>query len=338
MGASGYAGARLLSVLAQHPAIHVTVASAHANVGVPIAEMYPYLRHHYEHISFSAVDDEALSSAELVFLALPHGQSAEVAASLPTGVRVVDLGADHRLASAQAWQNYYGGAHAGTWVYGLADVPMFAEQIAQAAKVANPGCYATALALSMAPAAAVGAVNLTDIVAVAASGTSGAGRKADVDFSATEVMGSMRAYKSGGAHQHIPEIEQTLATISGEAVRLSFTPVLAPMPHGIHATTTAPWVGAHRDVFDMYHEFFAHSPFVKVLKPQTEAHTTHVLGTNDAVMTAQLDEHSGRLVVTCVIDNLGKGAASQAVQNANLMLGLPITTGLMPAAKPQVFA
>lgn len=338
VGASGYAGARLLSLLAVHPNITVTAAIAHSNAGVPIAQVYPPLRHAYADTHFADFDEPALASADLVFIALPHGQSAAVAAALPASVRVVDLGADYRLTSAHAWQTYYGGSHAGTWVYGLADVPMFAEQIATTTRVANPGCYATALSLSLAPAAAAGLVNLDDVVAVASSGTSGAGRKAEVDFSATEVMGSMRAYKSGGAHQHIPEVEQTLGVISGEQVRLSFTPVLAPMPHGIHATVTAPWVGADADVRDIYSKFFVHTPFVSVLEPGCEARTADVLGTNDAVMTAHLDTHSERLVVTCVIDNLGKGAAAQAIHNANLMLGLPEATGLVIEGSAKVMS
>ena len=221
--------------------------------------------------------------------------------------------------SPSAWQTYYGGIHAGSWTYGLADVPQFAAHVVGATRVANPGCYATALALSMAPAVGTRLVDSTGIVAVAASGTSGAGRKADIDLSATEVMGSMRAYKAGGAHQHIPEVEQSLTALGGVDVRLSFTPVLAPMPRGIHATVTAPLRGSADAVRAAYAEAFAGSPFVTVLASGSEGRTADVVGTNDALLSVHIDDHCDRLVVTCVIDNLGKGAAGQAVQNANLI-------------------
>ena len=332
IGASGYAGGHLMSVLAGHPHIEVVAAVAHSQVGEAVADVHPRLRRAFPTMRMLGIDDPLVASADIVFLALPHGQSAAAVAALPAQTLVVDLGADFRLHSADAWQHYYGGAHAGAWVYGLADVPQFAQQVRTAARVANPGCYATALSLSMAPAAAAGLVETDAIVAVAASGTSGAGRKADLALNATEVMGSMRAYKAGGVHQHTPEVEQALAEVAGKPVTLSFTPVLAPMPHGIHATVSAPLRTGAADARAVYEGFFEHSPFVTVLPAGVEGRSADVVGTNEAHLSVHVDEHSGRLVVTCVIDNLGKGAAGQAVQNANLMLGLPETAGLAPVA------
>lgn len=330
IGASGYAGGQVLGLLAGHPHIDVVAAVAHSQVGASVGDVHPRLRRTFPDMRMSSIDDPMLASADIVFLALPHGQSAAAVGTLPERTLVVDLGADFRLQSAAAWQRYYGGEHAGTWVYGLADVPHFAQQVSAAARVANPGCYATALSLSMAPAAAAGLIDSNAIVAVAASGTSGAGRTSDAALSATEVMGSMRAYKVG-AHQHTPEVEQALADIAGSSVTLSFTPVLAPMPHGIHATVSAPTRTDGDTARTAYEVFFADNPFVTVLPAGVEGRSADVVGTNEAHLSVHVDDHSGRLVVTCAIDNLGKGAAGQAVQNANLMLGLPVTSGLMPA-------
>jgi N-acetyl-gamma-glutamyl-phosphate reductase len=328
IGASGYAGAEVLRYLGGHPEVEVAAAVAHSHVGSALADVHPWLRRAYPSLRFVDISEACVDTADLVFTALPHGQSAAMVSALPSTTKVVDLGADFRLNSPAQWQKYYGGAHAGTWTYGLADVPEFADAVAQATRVANPGCYATALALSMMPAAAHGLAQLGDVVAVAASGTSGAGRSADAALSATEVIGSMRAYKAGGVHQHTPEVEQTLETVAGAPVSLSFTPVLAPMTRGIHATVTAPLIASKSQVLDAYSQVYANSPFVTVLPAGEEGRTSDVCGTNEALLSVHCDEHSGRLVITCVIDNLGKGAAGQAVQNANLMLGLAPDAGL----------
>ena len=328
VGASGYAGAELLAILAEHPDMVVTSAVANSCAGQPIAQVHPRLRGAYPTEDFGALEEFNPAAVDLVFLALPHGQSAQVASQIGAGTRVVDLGADFRLESTHAWQTYYGGEHAGTWVYGLADVPQFAQEVVTATRVANPGCYATALSLSMAPVVASGLVDADALVAVAASGTSGAGRSSDVSLSATEIMGSVRAYKTGGAHQHTPEVEQSLSKVSGRSVRLSFTPLLVPMPRGIHATVSAPLHGTAEQVRAAYVNFFLGSPFVTVLPAGQQGRTADVLGTNNAVLSVECDVHANRVVVTCVIDNLVKGAAGQAVQNANLMLGLPMTAGL----------
>lgn len=341
VGASGYAGAELLRLLADHPQVQVIHAAAASSAGQPIAAVHPQLARAYPSSAFDEWEPALADDADIVFLALPHGESAAVATQLPSGCAVVDLGADFRLRSGAHWENYYGGTHAGAWVYGLADLPGAALAIAAARRVANPGCYATVIALAAAPLLAAGLVDPRQIVAVAASGTTGAGRKADVALSASEVAGSIRAYKVGGTHQHTPEIEQTLADVAGTDVTLAFTPLLAPMPRGIHATVSAPIAATSADhvvrmgedaLADHIDGYYRLTPFVRVLRSGEQPRSGDVVGTNDCVLSVSLDHHAQRVVVTAVIDNLGKGAAGQAVQNANLMLGLPAYTGLLPEA------
>ena len=236
-------------------------------------------------------------------------------ASLSTPV--VDLGADFRLRDATAWQTYYGGQHAGTWTYGMPEIPGQRELIAASKNVANPGCYATAIALAAAPLVRAGLVDATQIVAVAASGTSGAGRSPSVPLLASEVTSGMRPYKVGGVHQHTPEIEQTL----GHGARISFTPMLAPMARGILATVTAPLTGGSEQIGKALHDAYGDEPFVRVLPDGQWPATQMTLGSNSVVLQWAVDDHAGRVIVCSAIDNLGKGAAGQAIQNANLMLG-----------------
>jgi N-acetyl-gamma-glutamyl-phosphate reductase len=256
-----------------------------------------------------------------VFLALPHGESAALAARLPESVKVVDLGADHRLTDAAAWDSYYGGPHAGAWTYGLPELPGQRAAIAAATRVANTGCYAATITLALAPLVAAGAVEADDVVVVAASGTSGAGRAAKAHLLATEVMGDLSTYKTG-AHQHVPEIKQATGARS-----LSFTPLLAPMPRGILATVTARPTGT-ADATEVLAAAYAGEPFVRVLPAGVFPRTAATLGSNACHLQATVDRDSGRVIVVSALDNLGKGAAGQAVQCANLMLGLPETTGL----------
>lgn len=242
-GASGYAGGELLRYLAQHPAFDLLAACAAGRAGEPLAQVHPqFAGTSWAGMVLDETSPDVLNQADLVFLALPHGESAAIVKTVHDDVRIVDLGADFRLTSSKAWTSYYGGDHAGSWTYGLPELPGSRDAIAASTRVANPGCYPTAVALALAPLAKAGVIEPTDIVVVAASGTSGAGRKASDALLATNVMGSMSAYKAGGVHQHTPEMEQTIATAAGwdvGDVRLSFTPTLAPMPRGIVATCTA---------------------------------------------------------------------------------------------------
>ncbi|RIV37738.1 N-acetyl-gamma-glutamyl-phosphate reductase [Micromonospora radicis] len=320
-GASGYAGGELLRLLAGHPEFDLVTATAHSQAGQPLDAVHPQLVG--LEMTFAETVPDVLAEADLVFLALPHGQSAALAAQLPAGVRIVDLGADHRLADASAWADYYGGPHAGAWTYGLPELPGQRTRIAAATRVANTGCYAATIILALAPLIAAGAAAPDDVVVVAASGTSGAGRAAKTHLLASEVMGDLSPYKVG-AHQHVPEIKQA----SG-ATGLSFTPVLAPMPRGILATVTARPTGTV-DPRAVLARAYADDPFVHVLPEGRWPHTAATLGGNSCHLQATVDVDSGRLIVVAALDNLGKGAAGQAVQNANLMFGLPETTGLSP--------
>ena len=328
-GASGYAGGELLRLLAGHPEFEIAAMAAGGRAGEKLSAVHPNLAGLGDR-TLVATDAATLADADIVFLTLPHGESAALVAQLPADLPVVDLGADFRLRDAAAWQQYYGGAHAGTWTYGLPELPGQRAAIQRARRVANPGCYATSVALALAPVLAAGLAEPSDIVVVAASGTSGAGRKASDALLATQVMGSMSAYKVGGVHQHTPEMEQSLSDASGSAVQLSFTPLLAPMPRGIVATCTAvaaPGVDAVALRAALV-AAYADEPFVHLLASGEWPQTSSVSGSNAVHLQCAVDPHAGRVIVVSAIDNLGKGAAGQALQNANLILGLPESTGL----------
>ena len=327
VGASGYAGGELLRLLAFHPHFEVTAITAHSNAGELITSVHPQLQS-YAGKKFSAFDPNDFASCDLIFLALPHGESAKVIAQLSTTSKIVDLGADYRLESADQWSKYYGGDYAGSWTYGLADIEPFKSQISQSTKVANPGCYATSIALGAAPAASI--ADLSDVVVVAASGTTGAGRSAKISLIASEVAGSLTSYKFGGVHQHTPEIEQTLTKISGTQAKISFTPILAPMPRGILSTITAKLAKkvTTEEAHSLYVKYFADSQFVTVLPIGVMPKTAALTGTNHVQIQVAVDDHTSRLVISVAIDNLGKGAAAQAIQNANLMCGLDEAAGL----------
>jgi N-acetyl-gamma-glutamyl-phosphate reductase len=321
-GASGYAGGELLRLIAGHPDLELAAATAHSQAGQPVSGVHPHLVG-LDH-RFAATGPAALTDADLVFLALPHGESAALAVALPADAKIVDLGADHRLADAEAWARHYGGPHAGAWTYGLPELPGQAVAVAASDRVAATGCYAAATILALAPLIAAGLVASDDVVVVAASGTSGAGRAAKAHLLGSEVMGDVTAYKVG-AHQHVPEIKQATG-----ARTLSLTPMLAPMPRGILATITAVPTAPIEPaaVREVLIQGYAQSPFVRVLPDGAWPHTGATLGSNSCHLQATVDADSGRVIVVSALDNLGKGAAGQAVQCANLMLGLPETAGL----------
>ena len=328
IGASGYAGGELLRLLAIHPHFEVTVVSAHSNAGEQVTSVHPQLQS-YAGRQFVAVDSIDFSQVELVFLALPHGESSALIAMIPAQVKIVDLGADYRLEDADQWEKYYGGKHAGSWVYGLPELaPAQREAIKKESKVANPGCYATSISLGIAPA--VGAIDVSDIVVVAASGTTGAGRSAKINLIASEIMGSLTSYKFGGVHQHTPEIEQALSAVAQTEAKISFTPILAPMPRGILSTITAKLTQplTTQQAHELYAKHYADEFFVDLLPLGQMPKTSSVTGSNKVQVQVAVDEHTKRLVVSVAIDNLGKGAAGQAIQNANLICGLSEISGL----------
>ncbi|CAB4591363.1 unannotated protein [freshwater metagenome] len=328
VGASGYTGGELLRLIDLHPSFEVVTISAHSNAGEFITTLHPQLSQ-YAGKKFSALDVKALNACDLVFLALPHGQSAAVVSQLSQDLPIIDLGADYRLADQVAWKKYYGGDHAGTWTYGLPELNGQREQIKASKRIANPGCYATAIALASAPILDV--VQASDIVVVAASGTTGAGRSAKVSLLGSEVMGSLSSYKFGGVHQHTPEIEQALSHVCGKNVKISFTPVLAPMPRGILATVTAVLSEniSQDNLREMFNKYFDSSEFVSLLVKDQMPRTSSLTGSNYVHLQCAIDTHTNRVVVSVAIDNLGKGAAGQAIQNANLIMGLDESAGLL---------
>jgi N-acetyl-gamma-glutamyl-phosphate reductase len=336
-GASGYAGGELLRLLAGHPDLEIGPLAAHGSAGTRVTEVHPQLTGHpgLRDRVFGPADPPLLADADLLFTALPHGESARLAAALPAELKIIDLAADFRLADPQAWARYYPTPYAGCWTYGLPELPGAREAIRASATVAAPGCYATAAILALAPLLAAGLVEPADIVIVAASGTSGAGRSLRPNLLATEVMGSVSAYQVAGTHRHIPEIEQNLysertGVPASPPVTLSFTPTLAPMPRGILATCTARLAspGVAPQLREALNAAYDGEPFVHVLAEGSWPATGPTLGSNAAHLQVAADPHAGRAIAICALDNLVKGAAGQAIQVANLMLGLPETAGL----------
>lgn len=328
IGASGYAGGELLRLLATHPVFEVTVVSAHSNAWEQVTSVHPQLQS-YAGRMFVTAESIDFTAIELVFLALPHGESAALIAKIPAHVKIVDLGADYRLEDPGQWEKYYGGKHAGAWVYGLPELaPGQREAIKKESKVANPGCYATSISLGIAPAISV--IDSSDIVVVAASGTTGAGRSAKINLIGSEVMNSLTSYKFGGVHQHTPEIEQALSAVAQKPARISFTPILAPMPRGILSTITAKLVKPlnTNQAHELFAQHYSHEFFVDLLPLGQMPKTSAVTGSNKVQIQVAVDDHANRLVVSVAIDNLGKGAAGQAIQNANLICGLSELSGL----------
>jgi N-acetyl-gamma-glutamyl-phosphate reductase len=339
-GASGYAGGELLRLLAGHPDLELGPVAAESNAGRPIGEVHPHLAgvpslagRRFE-AADTVADTVAGAGCDLAFLALPAGQSPRRAGDLGQDVRLVDLGPDFRLADPGAWARHYRLPYAGRWMTGLPELPGAREQIRAATRVAVPGCYATAAIVALAPLLAAGLVEPQDIVIVAASGTSGAGRAPRPELLGSEVMGAVSAYQAGGTHRHTPEIEQALGEAAALAgVTVSFTPLLAPMPRGILATAAARLTPARGEsatalLREALAEAYAGEPFVCVLPEGQWPTTAAVAGSNAVHLQAAADARAGRATAVAAIDNLGKGAAGQAIQNANLMLGLPETAGL----------
>jgi N-acetyl-gamma-glutamyl-phosphate reductase len=335
VGGSGYAGGELLRLIGGHPDLELAVATADSSAGKAIGDVHANLAGHRALANLIFEPHSAVKAAEcdLIFLALPSGQSAPMLASFGDNIPIVDLGPDFRLADPADWARHYGGDHPGRWVTGLPELPGNRPLIHNATRVAAPGCYATAAILALVPLVGAGLVAADDVVVVAASGTSGAGRWLRADLLGSEVMGSVSAYQAGGTHRHTPEIEQALAEAAAPqaAVRVSFTPLLAPMPRGILATCTARLSSAGTDTAALRAALaaaYADEPFVHLLPAGRWPGTAAVAGSNGAVLQAAADPRTGRATVIAAIDNLGKGAAGQAIQNANLMLGLAETAGL----------
>ncbi|MFJ9842728.1 N-acetyl-gamma-glutamyl-phosphate reductase [Kitasatospora sp. NPDC101155] len=327
-GASGYAGGEVLRLLLGHPEVEIGALTGGSNAGTRLGALQPHLIPLADRI-LEPTTPEVLADHDVVFLALPHGQSAAVAEALGQNVLVVDCGADFRLKAAADWEQFYGSAHAGTWPYGLPELPGHRAALKGSNRIAVPGCYPTAVSLALFPAYAAGLVE-SEAVVVAASGTSGAGKAAKPHLLGSEVMGSVSPYGVGGVHRHTPEMVQNLTPLAGEPVTVSFTPTLVPMPRGILATCSAkakPGVSAE-SLRAAYAEAFADEPFVHLLPEGQWPQTSSVYGANTALVQVALDPTAGRIIAISAIDNLVKGTAGGAVQSMNIALGLPEELGL----------
>ena len=332
-GASGYAGGEILRLLLAHPEFEVGAVTAGSNAGERLGVIHPHLTPLADR-RLEATTVEVLRGHGVVFLALPHGHSAALAAELPEDIVVIDCGADFRLETEEAWARFYDTPYAGSWPYGMPELEAgghkLRSRLAGARRIAVPGCYPTAVSLALAPGFAAGLLEPSDVVVVAASGTSGAGKSLKPHLLGSEVMGSMSPYGVGGVHRHTPEIEQNLSRAAGQPVTVSFTPTLAPMPRGILATCTARLAGdiPASAVREAWVVAYAGEPFVTVLPEGQWPRTADVLGSNNVHLQLAVDEHAGRVVVVAAVDNLTKGTAGAAIQSANLGLGLEETLGL----------
>lgn len=327
-GASGYAGGELLRLLLAHPDVEIGALTANSNAGELLGSLQPHLLPLADR-TLEPTTVEVLSGHDVVFLALPHGTSAALAEQLPAETVIVDCGADFRLTDAAAWTKFYGTDHAGSWPYGLPELPGHRESLAGATRIAVPGCYPTVSSLILAPAVAAGLIE-PDVVVVAASGTSGAGKALKANLLGSEVMGNTSAYGVGGVHRHTPEIIQNLSALAGETVSVSFTPMLVPMSRGILATGTASLKrGVTSDqVAQAYAAAYADEHFIHVLPEGQWPQTKSVVGSNAVHLQVAVDEVAHRLVAVGAVDNLTKGTAGAAVQCMNLALGFAEQTGL----------
>lgn len=337
VGGSGYGGAELLRLLALHPNAELGVVTSRAGAGTAVADAYPQLRGVLD-LAFSAPEPARLAECDVVFFATPHAAAMhEVPALLASGARVIDLSADFRLRDPALWARWYQSEHAAPElieraVYGLPELGL-RSAIAGADLVACPGCYPTAILLGFMPLVAAGAVDAGSLIADAKTGVSGAGKSLKADFLFGEMAESFKAYAVAG-HRHLPEIRQMLEHRTGAAVGLTFVPHLVPMIRGIHATLYARRTGEH-DLQSLFEAAYGDEPFVDVMPAGSTPETRHVRTTNICRLAVHRPAGSDQAVVLSVIDNLVKGAAGQAVQCFNLMIGAPETRALaMPAPVP----
>ena len=330
-GASGYAGGEILRLLLGHPAyadgrLTIGALTAAASAGTTLAEHHPHLLPLSDRV-LVATESDVLAAHDVVFLALPHGHSAALADQLGPDTVIIDCGADFRLTDSAAWERFYGSTHAGSWPYGLPELPGARDRLRAAKRIAVPGCYPTAALLALWPAIAEDLIEPA-VTVVAVSGTSGAGRAAKTDLLGSEVIGSARAYNIGGKHRHTPEIAQGLKVVSGKEITVSFTPVLIPTSRGILATCTARTSAPLSQITAAYEKAYDDEPFVFLLPEDQLPKTGAVIGSNAAQIAVAVDEDAGTFIGIAAIDNLVKGTGGAAVQSMNLALEWPETEGL----------
>ncbi|MDX3535126.1 N-acetyl-gamma-glutamyl-phosphate reductase [Streptomyces sp. MB09-01] len=327
-GASGYAGGEVLRLLLSHPEVEIGALTANSNAGQLLGSLQPHLVP-LAGRTLEATTPQALAGHDVVFLALPHGQSAAVAAELGEDVLVVDMGADHRLKDSADWDAFYGAPHAGTWPYGLPELPGGRAALEGAKRIAVPGCFPTAVSLALFPAYQAQLAE-PEAVIVAATGTSGAGKALKPHLLGAEVMGSVTPYGVGGGHRHTPEMVQNLSPLAGQRVSVSFTPTLVPMARGILATCSAKALpGTTAETLRAaYEKAYADEPFVHLLPEGRMPSTKSVHGSNAVHVQVAYDASAQRIIAVSAIDNLTKGTAGGAVQSMNIALGLPEQLGL----------
>lgn len=337
VGGTGYTGVELLRLLVQHPDVRIDVISSRSEEGRPVADLFPSLRGILE-LAFSAPTPDAFNNCDVVFFATPHGVAqATVPGLLEKGIKVIDLSGDFRIRDIALWEQWYNQPHAcpelvGQAVYGLPEVNR--EKIKDAQLIACPGCYPTSVQLGFLPLLEAGVIDSDDLIASCASGASGAGRQGKVDNLLAEVSDSFKAYGANG-HRHLPEMEQGLTEVAGKSVKLTFVPHLLPIVRGIHATLYANLTDNSVDVQALFERRFANEPFVDVMPPGSHPQTRSVRGSNMCRIALARPGNGTKVVVMVVEDNLVKGASGQAVQNMNILFGLPETRGLsMPALLP----
>lgn len=327
-GASGYAGGEILRLLADHPDIEIRTVTAHSNAGQPLIQHQPHLRS-LAHLELQDTTPDVLAGHDIVFLALPHGQSGQYTDALGEVPLVIDAGADHRLTSQTSWDAFYGGAFHDAWTYAvpelLVDGVKQREHLRGATRIAAPGCNASTVSLSLVPGVAAGVIDPSDIVSVLAVGPSGAGKSLKTNLLGSEILGTANPYAVGGTHRHIPEIQQALIAAGAADPRISFTPVLVPMSRGILATSTAPIVDGVTDaqIRDAWQSAYGDETFVQLLPEGHFPRTADVLGANTALIGLAIDRAANRVTVVTAVDNLVKGTAGAAIQSMNIALGLP---------------
>lgn len=328
-GATGYAGGELLRLLLAHPEVRIGALTAKASAGTPLLQHHQHLTPLADRVVADTTIDN-LAGHDVVFLALPHGTSAEIAAELGPEALVIDAGADHRLSDPADWAAFYGTPHAGTWPYGLPELPGQRDILATSRRIAVPGCYPTSVTLALLPALTGGLITGEDVVVVAASGPSGAGKALKPHLLGAELIGSASAYGVGGVHRHVPEILQNFRVLGATHPTVSFTPMLVPMSRGILATCTAPLAGhvSAALVRATYEAAYDGEPFVTLLPEGLWPQTQSILGSNGVHVQVTVDPAAGRLVAVAALDNLTKGTSGGAVQSMNLALGFPETLAL----------
>mgnify|MGYP000010386058 FL=1 len=333
-GASGNVGGELLRLVAEHPELELKTVTASSMVGQKVSTLHPHVPA-FADLVFSENTAAELAGHDIVFLALPHSKSAEVAEWLSEDTLVIDCGADFRLESEADWKKFYGGEHAGTWTYGMPELLIGGknkqrELLKGTKRIAVPGCNVTAITIALAPGLAAGLIEPDDIVSILSAGTSGAGRGATEKLFEIEPTGSANAYQVGGIHRHTPEIEQNLSKSAGERIQISFTPILVSMERGILAVNTAKLKpGATLELaHKVWAEAYGDEQFIKVYPKGEFPSTADTIGENNALIGLAVDEHADRLVAVCAIDNLVKGTGGAAIQSMNIALGLPENTGL----------